>query len=102
MVPANYIIKKTLISQNADWDERTRPMVEEIDRRTSELLKGDNDSTPEARQKVQNLRMALEEFEKQLIIDALEQNQGHRGKTAEILGIDRKTLYTKLKKYGVI
>ena len=90
------------MSQNTDWDERTRPMVEEIDRRTSALLKEDNDSPPEAKQKIQNLRMALEEFEKQLIIDALEQNQGHRGKTAEILGIDRKTLYTKLKKYGVI
>lgn len=46
--------------------------------------------------------MAVEAFEKQFILDALKQNQGHRAKTAAMLGIDRKTLYTKLKKYGVI
>ena len=46
--------------------------------------------------------MAVEAFEKQFILDALKQNQGHRAKTAAMLGIDRKTLYTKLKKYRVI
>ena len=76
-------------------------MVEKISQRTSRLFEADNDSTEEARQKAQNLRMALEEFEKQFIIDTLNQNQGHRTKTAAMLGIDRKTLYTKLKKYGM-
>ena len=60
------------------------------------------DAHPKDEQEPQNLWMVLEEFEKQFLIDALKQNQGHRGKTAAILGIDRKTLYTKLKKYGVI
>ena len=77
-------------------------MIEKLSQRTSRLLEADNDSTEEARQKAQNLRMALEEFEKQLIIDALKQNQGHKTQTAAILGIDRKTLYTKMKKYGMI
>ncbi len=49
-----------------------------------------------------NLRTALETFEKQLILEVLTDNLGHRGKTAEVLGIDRKTLYTKLKKYGIV
>jgi DNA-binding NtrC family response regulator len=58
-------------------------------------------STTEAGTKISDLRIALEECEKQHILGVLEQNQGHKGKTAAMLGIDRKTLYTKLKKYGV-
>jgi DNA-binding NtrC family response regulator len=48
------------------------------------------------------LQVALEAYEKQLLLDALHKNLGHRTKTAAMLGIDRKTLYTKLKKYGAI
>jgi two-component system response regulator AtoC len=66
------------------------------------LFEGGNVSTEEDRPKARNLQEALKEFEKQLILDALKQNLGHRGNTAAALGIDRKTLYTKLKKYGVI
>jgi DNA-binding NtrC family response regulator len=41
----------------------------------------------------------LEEAEKNLIIRTLQQYQGHKGEAAEALGVDRKTLYRKLKKY---
>jgi DNA-binding NtrC family response regulator len=60
-----------------------------------------NGINSEVSRKPSNLQMAVEEFEKQFILDALRQNQGHKAKTAAMLGIDRKTLYTKLKKYGV-
>jgi DNA-binding NtrC family response regulator len=60
------------------------------------------DAHPKDGQKPQKLWMVLEEFEKQFLLNALKQNRGHRGKTAAMLGIDRKTLYMKLKKYGVI
>jgi DNA-binding NtrC family response regulator len=60
------------------------------------------DSNTEACRKSGNLHMAVEAFEKQFILDTLKQNQGHRAKTAAMLGIDRKTLYTKLKKYRII
>ena len=49
-----------------------------------------------------SLYTAMEEFEKRFITKAFEHNQGNRKNTAAMLGIDRKTLYTKLKKYGVI
>ena len=49
-----------------------------------------------------SLYSAMEEFEKRFITKAFEHNQGNRKNTAAMLGIDRKTLYTKLKKYGVI
>lgn len=47
----------------------------------------------------QRLRHATEDFERQYILQILDENKGRKGRTAEILGIDRKTLYLKLKKY---
>jgi len=39
--------------------------------------------------------------EKQIIIEALEANGWNRQKTAKLLGINRTTLYKKMKKYGI-
>jgi len=50
---------------------------------------------------VVNLRSAMEVFEKRIILNALNQNQWRRGKVAAMLGIDPKTLYTKMKKIGL-
>ena len=43
----------------------------------------------------------LKEIEKDVIISTLEENNGNRTKTAELLGISRRTLQLKLKEYGV-
>jgi len=51
---------------------------------------------------VVNLRSAMEVFEKRFILNALNQNQWRRAKVASMLGIDPKTLYTKMKKSGFI
>lgn len=83
----------------------TSPIVavsEKKHQRISPCSEERNGSNAEVCQKSGNLQMAVEAFEKQFILEALKQNQGHRAKTAAMLGIDRKTLYTKLKKYGVI
>lgn len=48
------------------------------------------------------LNDAIEQFEYYYIPRILKRYEGHKGKTAEILGIDRKTLYRKLKKFGLI
>jgi two-component system response regulator HydG len=45
--------------------------------------------------------MPLKEIEKEVIISTLEENNGNRTKTAEVLGISRRTLQLKLKEYGV-
>jgi len=47
------------------------------------------------------LPASVEAYEKQLIFDALEKNQWHRGKAARGLGIHRRTLFKKIKKYQI-
>ena len=45
------------------------------------------------------LREALDEFERKFILKVLNQNQGNRGKAAEMLDIPPRTLRRKLEKY---
>ena len=44
---------------------------------------------------------SLEELEKEHIAFVLRQTEGHKSRAADILGIDRKTLYQKIQKYGL-
>jgi DNA-binding NtrC family response regulator len=41
----------------------------------------------------------LERLEREYILDMLEQTQWHQSSAAEALGISRRTLYRKLKRY---
>ncbi|MFC1597037.1 sigma-54 interaction domain-containing protein [Planctomycetota bacterium] len=43
----------------------------------------------------------LPEAEAAAILQTLRQHAGHRGKTAETLGIDKTTLWRKMRKYGI-
>ena len=45
--------------------------------------------------------LTLEEVERRYILRVLEATGGHRTKAAELLGLDRKTLYRKLERWGV-
>ncbi|MEO1997296.1 MAG: sigma-54 dependent transcriptional regulator [Planctomycetaceae bacterium] len=47
------------------------------------------------------LKAALAQPERQLILDALETNGWNRQNTARLLGINRTTLYKKMKKYSI-
>jgi DNA-binding NtrC family response regulator len=44
---------------------------------------------------------SLEEMEKHYILQVLKEAKGNQSKASQLLGIDRKTLYLKLKKYGI-
>ncbi len=48
-----------------------------------------------------NLKQALAAPERQIILDMLESNQWNRTQTAEALGINRTTLYKKMKRLGL-
>jgi transcriptional regulator with PAS, ATPase and Fis domain len=43
----------------------------------------------------------LSDTEKETIIDALERNGGRRNVTAKELNISERTLYRKIKEYGI-
>ena len=47
------------------------------------------------------LEQAMANYEKATIINALNNSQGHKVKTAATLGISRTTLFNKMKKYGI-
>jgi DNA-binding NtrC family response regulator len=49
-----------------------------------------------------NLSEMLAKYEKLLILTTLNQNQWHRQKVAKALSIDRKTLFNKMKRYGLL
>ena len=49
-----------------------------------------------------DLDAMLEDFEKQVILQTLDRHRWQREVTADALGIHRKTLFTKMKKYGLI
>jgi transcriptional regulator with PAS, ATPase and Fis domain len=48
-----------------------------------------------------NLEVLLENYEKRVIMTMLERHHWQREATADALGIHRKTLFTKMKKYGL-
>ncbi|MDO9230321.1 MAG: helix-turn-helix domain-containing protein [Syntrophales bacterium] len=45
--------------------------------------------------------ISLDEMERALIVKTLAETGGNRTKTAEILGINRRTLQNKLRQYGL-
>ncbi|MFZ1985778.1 MAG: sigma 54-interacting transcriptional regulator [Desulfatitalea sp.] len=48
-----------------------------------------------------NLKSMVAGYEKQVILQTLEKHLWHRGKAARQLGLDRKTLFAKMKRYGL-
>ncbi len=48
-----------------------------------------------------NLNGALEELEKRKLVEAIEKHRGRKSDVARELGINRSTLYYRLKKYGL-
>ncbi len=50
---------------------------------------------------IKDLKTMLADHERRLIAQALEAHQWHRGKVADQLGVDRKTLFSKMKRYGL-
>lgn len=48
-----------------------------------------------------SLKSVTEQAEKQAILLVLEKTNKNKSKTAELLGVDRKTLYNKMRAYGI-
>ena len=91
-----------------DWPGNVRELFNELRRwkATGEVELSGDASAPDAfhaelpfLQDGLKLKEAQEAFEAFYLKRAIEQHGEHRGRAAKQLGIDRKTLYAKLKKY---
>jgi DNA-binding NtrC family response regulator len=56
---------------------------------------------PRAAPKVLRTDLTLADMEKEYVLAVLDTHRRHRGRTAEALGIDPKTLYNKLRAWGM-
>lgn len=56
---------------------------------------------PAAEQTQMSLNRAVELFEKRMILASLEKNHWHRGRTADALGLNLRTLQRKIKSLGI-
>lgn len=99
-----------------EWPGNVREL-ENIIERAVIMAKGDTiekDNLPEFLQDMKaqavpaieskdlDLKDALKSAEKKIITDTLSKNKGNRKKAAEILGINRTTLYNKMRDYGLL
>jgi transcriptional regulator with PAS, ATPase and Fis domain len=71
---------------------RTKHLSREI----QELSQNSRDKEPDTPASL------LDNAEKNAILDALQRHNANRGETADFLGINKSTLWRKMKKYGII
>jgi PAS domain S-box-containing protein len=99
--------------QNHDWPGNVRELQNTLDRYVTlkkfdlfdNLLLKSRISDDFTKITIQgepcDLRTAMEDFEKKYLTKVLRENKGHRIRTATTLGINRKTLFKKMKAYGI-
>ncbi|KAB2870983.1 MAG: sigma-54-dependent Fis family transcriptional regulator [Bacteroidales bacterium] len=89
----NVIRRAVLLEQNSMISLISLPI---------EIIKKDNLSTGDAKKPdTDNLREMKEKAEYELIMSTLEKVRFNKSKAAQLLDIDRKTLYNKMKQYGI-
>lgn len=64
-------------------------------------LKGAKDTAPVSSLEANTFREAKEEFEKEFLLNKLEENGWNISRTAEAIGIERSNLHRKIKTYGI-
>ncbi len=90
-----------------DWPGNLREL-NNVMKRATLLAKGSYITVEELQQSMNQLRPATttvplrdEQSERQRIEAAIQAADGNKSKAAQLLGVDRKTLYNKLKKYDM-
>ena len=115
---ANFMERMVVLSTNKVLTPRDLPdkVLGEVPKETLQpLMQAETDETPaefirNARGRAHyigmpeegiNLKQMVEEFEKELIIEALEKTNGVKNQAATLLGLNRTTLVEKLKKMNI-
>jgi two-component system response regulator HydG len=87
-----------MASGDSDGDNAVRIDVEHI---PESVRSSENEETPESTANGSLAGTSLEHLEKRAIRETLKLTGGNREKTANLLGIGERTLYRKLKEYGL-
>ena len=93
----NSIERGVVLSRSKYLDESDLTIIQNSLEKPSKDL---ND-TKAAEDKIDG-KASLEDVERKTILKTLESSSGNKSETARRLGITRKTLHKKLKKYGVM
>lgn len=88
----NAMERGVVLSRAEYLDEEDLPLL------LKEMSPGDGSSSPDSI----SADLPLDEVEKATILKTLEQAKGNKSEAARRLGITRRTLHKKLKKYGVM
>ncbi|MGO9614433.1 MAG: sigma-54-dependent transcriptional regulator [Dissulfurispiraceae bacterium] len=104
---SGFTAEVTDIFSSYDWPGNVRELENIIERAVilsdSEKIGKDDISLPAIHSGKDNrAHSSLQDMEKDHILKVLQEADGNQSKASQMLGIDRKTLYLKLKKYGII
>lgn len=68
--------------------------------RTSSPIEASEESNPDGR--IPKSGLDLRSIERKIVIEALRVSEGNRAQAARLLGIGERTVYRKLREYGVV
>ena len=95
------LAKGHLVTLDALPEAMRNPHSIRVEPQCMEPVSGEHPSRTVATNEPQDLQSALREPERRLILEALGRNGWNRTRTALDLGIDRTTLYKKMRALGV-
>jgi two-component system C4-dicarboxylate transport response regulator DctD len=87
--------------QAADWPGNVRELRNFAERLVLGMVAAQAPSSPAVQASGQSLPQQVDAYERELIARGLEAAEGNVASAADLLGVPRKTLYDKLKKYGL-
>jgi two-component system response regulator HydG len=96
------VVQNMIVTAAGETDDPRAPISIEV-RHIPDDIRADDD-TPEEAREVAGGSLAgtpLEQLEKRAIRETLRLTGGNREQTAKLLGIGERTLYRKLKEYGL-
>lgn len=91
----NVIRRAILLTTGTFASMETIPQEIQFSQSGSNIPESDSDG-------IRDLKSVVEQAEKKAIIGALESTGFNKTKTAEVLNVDRKTLYNKMNAYGLM
>lgn len=99
--PGNLRELKNIIKRMVLLSPSTTAEVSALPEEMVFAIRNQNSETPLPQTDNPDLRLHSEAHERKLIMDVLQKAKYNKSKAAQMLNIDRKTLYNKMEKYGI-